>query len=80
VAAQRKRREIDPVLSTLRRCRDDLSPATLGPAAEKPAAAERYRRVDDLLKFLQLMDHLSQQFLASHKDLRAAVEMLTSKE
>jgi HTH-type transcriptional regulator, glycine betaine synthesis regulator len=80
VAAQRKRREIDPVLSTLRRCRDDLSPDTLGPAAQKPAAAERYRRVDDLLKFLQLMDHLSQQFLASHKDLRAAVEMLTSKD
>jgi DNA-binding transcriptional regulator GbsR (MarR family) len=80
VAAQRKRREIDPVLSTLRRCRDELSADALGPAAAKPAAAERYRRVDDLLAFLQLMDHLSQQFLASHKDLRAAVEMLTSTD
>jgi HTH-type transcriptional regulator, glycine betaine synthesis regulator len=80
VAAQRKRREIDPVLSTLRKCRDDLSADALGSAATKSAAADRYRRVDDLLKFLQLMDHLSQQFLASHKDLRAAVEILTSKD
>ena len=80
VAAQRKRREIDPVLSTLRKCRDELSEESLGAAAAKPAAAERHRRIDDLLKFLQLMDHLSQQFLASHKDLRAAVEMLTSRD
>jgi len=80
VAAQRKRREIDPVLSTLRKCREELSAESLGPAAAKPAAAERYRRVDDLLQFLQLMDHLSQQFLASHKDLRAAVEILTAKD
>jgi DNA-binding transcriptional regulator GbsR (MarR family) len=79
VAAQRKRREIDPVLTTLRKCRDDLSAEALGAAAAKPAAAERYRRVDELLSFLQLMDHLSQQFLASHKDLRAAVEMLAAK-
>jgi DNA-binding transcriptional regulator GbsR (MarR family) len=79
VAAQRKRREIDPVLTTLRRCRDDLSADALGAAAAKPAAAERYRRVNDLLSFLHLMDHLSQQFLASHKDLRAAVEMLAAK-
>jgi DNA-binding transcriptional regulator GbsR (MarR family) len=80
VAAQRKRREIDPVLSTLRRCRDELSPEALGKAAAGPAAKERYRRVDDLLAFLQLMDHLAQRFLASHKSLRAAVEMLAGKE
>src|ERR671937_477136 len=33
VAAQRKRREIDPILTTLRRCREELSPDTLGPVA-----------------------------------------------
>src|SRR6266851_4507444 len=33
VANQRKRREIDPILSTLRRCRDELAPETLGPNA-----------------------------------------------
>src|ERR1700680_730214 len=30
VAAQRKRREIDPILNTLRACRDQLSPEQLG--------------------------------------------------
>ena len=31
VAAQRKRREIDPILTTLRQCREELSPEVLGP-------------------------------------------------
>jgi HTH-type transcriptional regulator, glycine betaine synthesis regulator len=79
VAAQRKRREIDPVLTTLRQCREELSPEGLGEQAATAEAKERYRRVDDLLAFLQLMDHLAQQFLESHKSLRAAVEMLSKK-
>src|SRR5689334_3599677 len=33
VAAQRKRREVDPILSTLRRCREELSPESIGAAA-----------------------------------------------
>jgi hypothetical protein len=75
IAAQRKRREIDPVLSTLRQCRDEL--------AELPNRAEtraRATRIADLLAFLTLMDHLAQQFFASHKDLRAAVELLSTKK
>jgi DNA-binding transcriptional regulator GbsR (MarR family) len=77
VATQRKRREIDPVLTTLRRCRDALSADGLGAAARTPAAKERYRRVDELLAFLQLMDQLSSEFLASHKSLKAAVKRLS---
>src|SRR6059058_2792907 len=38
VAAQRKRREIDPILTTLRGCRDELTPEVLGPAAAEPEA------------------------------------------
>src|SRR5271166_3061222 len=30
VAAQRKRREIDPILTTLRQCRNELTPEVLG--------------------------------------------------
>src|ERR1700730_18371086 len=37
VASQRKRREIDPILTTLRRCRDQLSSEELGSQAAKPA-------------------------------------------
>ncbi len=37
VASQRKRREIDPILNTLRQCREHLSPETLGASAEDTA-------------------------------------------
>ena len=80
VASQRKRREIDPILNLLRRCKDELSPDSLGAAAAKDEARERYRRVNDLLMFLSLMDSLSQRFFESHKGLRTAVELLAQKE
>src|SRR5262245_28837929 len=76
VAQQRKRREIDPILSTLRRCQEDLSPKVLGGLAEEPEAGERSRRVNDLLTFLTLMDTLAQRFFETHRGLRAAVELL----
>src|SRR5213592_3973512 len=37
VANQRKRREIDPILTTLRRCKEDLSPEVLGGLADEDA-------------------------------------------
>ncbi len=76
VAAQRKRREIDPILHTLRQCRERLSPETLGGSADDSPAADRRRRVNDLLSFLTLMDSLAQRFFDSHRGLRAAVELL----
>ena len=79
VAAQRKRREIDPILSTLRRCREELSPEALGGSADEPEARERSRRVNDLLTFLTSMDNLAQRFFESHRGLRAAVELLEQK-
>jgi HTH-type transcriptional regulator, glycine betaine synthesis regulator len=80
VAAQRKRREIDPILSTLRRCREGLSPESLGDEADDPAARERLRRVDDLYSFLGLMDSLAQRFFESQRGLRAAVDRLAQEE
>ena len=80
VAAQRKRRELDPILSTLRRCREELSPEKLGDEADDPAARERLRRVDDLYSFLSLMDTLAQRFFESHRGLRAAVDRLAQEE
>jgi DNA-binding transcriptional regulator GbsR (MarR family) len=77
VAAQRKRREIDPILNTLRACKERLSPEALGAGAEEPAAQDRRRRVGDLLALLALMDSLAQRFFESHKGLRAAVELLS---
>jgi DNA-binding transcriptional regulator GbsR (MarR family) len=80
VGNQRKRREIDPILTTLRRCKEELSPEALGPQAEEPAAQQRFRRIDDLLKFLSLMESLAQRFFESHRGLRAAVELLAQEE
>jgi DNA-binding transcriptional regulator GbsR (MarR family) len=79
VANQRKRREIDPILNTLRQCRDDLTPETLGPLADEPVAQERFRRVNELLKFLTLMESLARRFFESHRGLRAAVELLAQQ-
>jgi DNA-binding transcriptional regulator GbsR (MarR family) len=80
VGNQRKRREIDPILTTLRRCKEELSPEVLGPQAAEPAAQERFRRINDLLKFLSLMESLAQRFFESHRGLRAAVELLAQEE
>ena len=80
VAAQRKRREIDPIISTLRRCREQLSPEMLGGLAEEPATRERSARVNDLLTFLTLVDSLAQRFFDTHRGLRTAVELLAKRE
>src|SRR5438309_2045524 len=80
VANQRKRREIDPILNTLRQCRDELTPEKLGPLADEPVAQERFRRVNELLKFLTLMESLAQRFFESHRGLRAAVELLAQQK
>ena len=80
VLAQRKRREVDPILTTLRRCKEELSPESLGAAAEDSAARERFRRVDDLLSLLSLVDSLAQRFFESHRGLREAVKLLSGEE
>ena len=80
VASQRKRREIDPILSTLRRCREELSPESLGGVADEPIVRDRSARVNDLLTFLTMMDSLAQRFFDSHRSLRAAVELLAHEE
>src|SRR5687768_18289134 len=54
VATQRKRREIDPILTTLRRCRDELTPEAIGGQALKEPAQRRFQRINDLLKLLTL--------------------------
>src|SRR5438309_9787639 len=67
VANQRKRREIDPILTTLRRCKEDLSPESLGAQAEEPAAQGHFHRVNELLKFLSMVEGLAQRFFETHR-------------
>src|SRR4029079_18303742 len=70
VASQRKRREIDPILNTLRRCRAALAPESLGTLAAAEKTQQRSRRVNALLKLLTLLDSLAQRFFDSHVGLR----------
>jgi DNA-binding transcriptional regulator GbsR (MarR family) len=80
VASQRKRREIDPILNTLRDCKGRLSPEALGARADDDRVREQRRRVQDLLSLLSLMDSLAQRFFESHRGLRAALELLAQKD
>ncbi|HYT92521.1 MAG TPA: MarR family transcriptional regulator [Gemmataceae bacterium] len=79
VANQRKRREIDPILTTLRRCKEELSPEALGTGADDPAAQGHFHRVNELLKFLSMVEGLAQRFFESHRGLREAVELLAQE-
>ncbi len=76
LAAQRKRREIDPVIRTLQQCRDSLTPEALGRDAGEPQAREHFERVEGLLTFLTTMERLAERFFSSHHGLRTAVELL----
>jgi DNA-binding transcriptional regulator GbsR (MarR family) len=76
LAAQRKRREIDPVLRMLHQCRDSLTPATLGAQSADPRARQHYQRVEDMLSFLSTMERLAERFFTSHRGIQAAVELL----
>src|SRR5271169_3460850 len=76
VANQRKRREIDPILSTLRRCKEELSPQTLGGLADSAAARERMKRINELMEFLTLMEGLARRFFETHQGLKTAVGLL----
>ncbi|MBI1917204.1 MAG: MarR family transcriptional regulator [Planctomycetes bacterium] len=80
VATQRKRREVDPILNTLRQCKERLAPEALGAGADQPQAQDRRRRVNDLLAILSLIDSLAQRFFESQRGLRAAVDLLVQKD
>lgn len=78
VANQRKRREIDPILNTLRRCKDELTPD--GSLAVPEEVEKRLQRINSLLKFLTMVDSLAQRFFESHRGLREAIELLAKED
>ena len=78
VANQRKRREIDPIINTLRRCKEELTPN--GSLAAPDEIEKRLQRINSLLKFLTMVDSLAQRFFESHRGLREAVELLAQEE
>jgi len=71
VAQQRKRREIDPILNTLRHCQE-----TLGELKDDATAQARNQRISELLKFLTMMESLARRFFETHQGLKMAVGLL----
>jgi DNA-binding transcriptional regulator GbsR (MarR family) len=75
VAAQRKRREIDPLAAALRRLRDRLTAEpTEGPADR--LTPDRLGRLNELLKLLSVLEDLAQRIFEGPQVLRTAAESL----
>ena len=64
ISRQRKRREIEPVMDTVRACRHMLDRRTLGSAgAADPAVKTMRKRMDEMLDFVETVDGLYEKFL-----------------
>jgi DNA-binding transcriptional regulator GbsR (MarR family) len=66
IAAERKRREMDPVLETIRQCQTMLDEATLGKSAAKLEAVQLTRqRLAGMEEFMQVTNKIFQQFIGN---------------
>jgi len=80
ILRERKKREIDPLLEALRACRD-LTPSESNGGARKigPDAANvqaHNERLDSMLAFIEMIDHISQRLIESGKGLQLAAKIL----
>ena len=69
LASQRKRREIDPIVKTLKQCRTDLDSLE---SSKKAPCGHHVERVDELLGFLRTPDFRSQIEALDLRSLTAA--------
>ena len=68
IAAERKRREMDPVLETIRQCQQMLSEQSLGKAAAKQEAVRLTReRLAGMEEFMEVTNKIFQQFVSNAK-------------
>ncbi|MFO0812642.1 MAG: MarR family transcriptional regulator [Gemmatales bacterium] len=77
LAAQRKRREIDPIVKTLKQCRTDLDSLEKG---KKETPGHHVARVDELLGFLQTVEKVAEHFFKHNEGLREAMQLLAQAE
>lgn len=77
ILRERKKREVDPLLESLRACRDlTASKRRIGPAGEVVKAHNA--RIDDLIAFISMAETISQRFVdPSGKGLRMAAKLLS---
>src|SRR5437868_5571783 len=68
IAAERKRREMDPVLETIRQCQQMLDESHLGKAAAKQEAVQLTRqRLSGMEEFMTVTNKIFQQFIGNAK-------------
>src|SRR5881275_2606390 len=66
IAAERKRREMDPVLETIKQCQKMLDEATLGKSAAKQEAVRLTRqRLAGMEEFMSVTNKIFQQFISN---------------
>ena len=68
IAAERKRREMDPVLETIRQCQQMLSESSVGKSGAKQAEVQLTRqRLAGMEEFMEVTNKIFQQFVSNAK-------------
>jgi HTH-type transcriptional regulator, glycine betaine synthesis regulator len=68
IAAERKRREMDPVLETIRQCRQMLDASALGKSgAQQPPVQLTQERLASMEQFMEVTNRIFQQFVSNAK-------------
>jgi len=67
IAAERKRREMDPVLETIRQCQQMLDEQTIGKAAKNEAVQLTRQRLHGMEDFMSVTNKIFQQFVGNAK-------------
>jgi HTH-type transcriptional regulator, glycine betaine synthesis regulator len=77
IAAERKRREMDPVLETIKQCREMLDEKTLGKAAAAEPMQATRQRLGNMEEFIDVTNTIFQQFIGNARSgLTRVVELL----
>ncbi|MGN6727181.1 MAG: GbsR/MarR family transcriptional regulator [Tepidisphaeraceae bacterium] len=77
IAAERKRREMDPVLETIKQCAADLDETVIGKAANDEAVRATRQRLEDIGEFMAVTNKIFTQFVTNAKSgLNKVVSLL----
>jgi len=67
IAAERKRREMDPVLETIKQCQQMLDESNLGPAARSEEVLVTRKRLEGMEEFMSVTNKIFHQFVSNTK-------------
>jgi DNA-binding transcriptional regulator GbsR (MarR family) len=67
IAAERKRREMDPVLETIKQCQKMLDESTLGRGAKDESIQVTRQRLAGMEEFMEVTNKIFQQFVSNAK-------------